>query len=429
MGGLYGGLIGGLVMPKRAIEMRPAQIQNLKPRHNNRPTVYCVGGVTGLNIQVQPSGNKSWIMRIRIGGKRREMGLGAYPDTGLAAAREKARELRDKVANGADPVAERQAAKAAVVVEQARSITFNEAAKRFLLWKSEEFSNPKHAEQWRSTLATYASPVLGKMQVRDIDVNDVQRTLEPIWLIKTETASRLRGRIEGVLAWATVGGYRSGDNPARWGGNLDAVMPKPGKVTKGDNQPAVTLNDMPAWFAALRKREGLAARGLEFLTLCASRSGEVRGMTWDELDLEAGLWTIPAARMKAGREHRVPLSDAAVKLLKGLDRREDSPYVFPAVRGGMLSDMTLSAVMRRMNEAEPGRWVDRVSKRPAVPHGLRSTFRDWASEKTDFPRDMAEIALAHNVGSEVERAYRRGDMAEKRRSMMAEWADFCLSNK
>lgn len=414
-------------MPKRAIEMRPAQIQNLKPRHNNRPTVYCVGGVTGLNIQVQPSGNKSWIMRIRIGGKRREMGLGAYPDTGLAAAREKARELRDKVANGADPVAERQAAKAAVVVEQARSITFNEAAKRFLLWKSEEFSNPKHAEQWRSTLATYAAPVLGNMQVRDIDVSDVQRTLEPIWLIKTETASRLRGRIEGVLAWATVGGYRSGDNPARWGGNLDAVMPKPGKVTKGDNQPAVTLNDMPAWFAALRKREGLAARGLEFLTLCASRSGEVRGMTWDELDLAAGLWTIPAARMKAGREHRVPLSAAAVKLLKGLDRREDSPHVFPAVRGGMLSDMTLSAVMRRMNEADPGRWVDRVSKRPAVPHGLRSTFRDWASEKTDFPRDMAEIALAHNVGSEVERAYRRGDMAEKRRSMMAEWADFCLS--
>ena len=409
--------------------MRPAQIQNLKPKHNRRPTVYCVGGVTGLNIQVQPSGNKSWIMRIRIGGKRHEIGLGAYPDTGLAAAREKARELRDKVANGSNPVAERQAAKVQVVKEQARSITFNDAAKRFLLWKSEEFSNAKHAEQWRATLATYASPALGKMLVRDIDVRDVQRALEPIWLTKTETASRLRGRIEGVLAWATVAGYRTGDNPARWGGNLDAVMPKPSKVAKGDNQPAVPLELMPAWFAALRKREGLAAKALEFLTLCASRSGEVRGMHWDEVDLKAGLWTIPAARMKAGREHRVPLSAAAVKVLEGLERRGDSPFVFPAERGGQLSDMSLSAVMRRMNEAEPGRWLDRVSKRPAVPHGLRSTFRDWAAEKTEFPRDMAEIALAHNVGSEVERSYRRGDMAEKRRLMMEEWAKFCLCNK
>lgn len=389
-------------MPKRAIEMRPAQIQNLKPKHINRPTVYCVGGVTGLNIQVQPSGNKSWILRIRIGDKRHEIGLGAYPDTGLAAAREKARELRDKVANGANPVVERQVAKAEVVAEQARTITFNEAAKRFLVWKAKEFSNVKHAEQWRATLATYASPVLGKMMVHDIDVRDVQRALEPIWTTKTETASRVRGRIEGVLAWATVGGYRKGDNPARWAGNLDAVMPKPGKLKKGDNQPAVPIELMPAWFAALRKRDGMAARALEFLTLCASRSGEVRGMTWDEVDLQAGLWTIPAARMKAGREHRVPLSAAALAVLEGVERRQDSPYVFPAERGGQLSDMSIGAVMRRMNEAEPGRWLDRVSKRPAVPHGLRSAFRDWAGEKTDFPREVAEMALAHNVGSAVE---------------------------
>lgn len=415
-------------MPKRAIEMRPAQIQNLKPKHINRPTVYCVGGVTGLNIQVQPSGAKSWILRIRIGDKRREIGLGAYPDTGLAAAREKARALRDKVANGGDPVAERQAAKSDVVADQARTITFNDAAKRFLVWKAKEFSNAKHAEQWRATLASYASPVLGKMLVHEIDVRDVQRALEPIWTTKTETASRVRGRIEGVLAWATVGGYRTGDNPARWQGNLDAVLPKPGKLKNGDNQPAVPIELMPAWFAALRKRDGMAARALEFLTLCASRSGEVRGMTWDEVDLAAGVWTVPAARMKAGREHRVPLSDAAKKLLEGMERREDSPFVFPAERGGQMSDMALGAVMRRMNEAEPGRWLDRVSKRPAVPHGLRSTFRDWAAELTDYPREMAELALAHNVGSAVERAYRRGDQAEKRRSMMTKWADFCLSN-
>lgn len=428
-------------MAKRAIEMRPAQIAALKPKHKKRPTTYNVGGITGLQIQVQPSGNKSWLLRIVIGGKRREIGLGAYPDTGLAAARDKARDLRDRVANGADPVAERQAAKAAVVVEQKRRLPFSKAMESYLVAKVTEFRNEKHKAQWRSTLATYAAPLIGSTDVAEIDVKDVQRVLMQdvtdkagniegaLWLVRTETASRLRGRIEGVLAWATVAGHRTGDNPARWKGNLDAVMPKPGKVAKVDNQPALSLDDLPAFTAALAKREGLAARALELGILCASRSGEVRGAEWSEIDLEAALWTIPAARMKMKREHRVPLSKAAVALLEGLERRDDSPYVFPAVRGGMLSDMTLSAVMRRMHESEPGRWLDRVSKRPAVPHGFRSTFRDWAAEKTEFPRDMAEIALAHNVGSEVERAYRRGDMLEKRRAMMAEWADFCLSQQ
>jgi integrase len=261
------------------------------------------------------------------------------------------------------------------------------------------------------------------MEVDAIEVRDVLRALQPIWTEKTETASRLRGRIENVLSWATVAGHRSGDNPARWRGNLSELLPKPTKVAKVTHHPTLALTDAAAWMADLRKRDGIATRALEFVALTAARSGEVRGATWDEIDLEARLWTIPANRMKAGKEHRVPLTDEAVQLLKALPRFVDSPYAFPAARGGMLSDMGLSACMRRISEAKPGAYLDPRSKRPAVPHGLRSTFRDWAAER-GFDRDMAEVALAHTVGSDVERAYRRGDMLERRRAMMAEWASF-----
>ena len=325
--------------------------------------------------------------------------------------------------------------------------TFAEAVDRFLASKLAEFRNDKHRAQWRSTLNTYAGPVLGNMHVSDVTLPDVLRVLEPIWRDKTETASRLRGRIEAVLSWARVAGHRTGDNPARWKGNLDAMLPKPGKVAKADNHPALALEDAAGWFAALGRREGMAARAVEFLALTAARSGEVRGALWPELDLEAALWTIPAGRMKAGREHRVPLTAEVVALIRSLPKMtdaegEEEPFVFFAPRGGILSDMSLSAVMRRMQEAEakrldeadraagrkppeaPRGFVDPRSGRPAVPHGLRSTFRDWAAERTEFPREMAEIALAHNVGSEVERAYRRGDMLERRRGMMAAWGRF-----
>jgi integrase len=262
------------------------------------------------------------------------------------------------------------------------------------------------------------------MPVADIRVDDVKRVLEPIWNTKTETATRLRGRIEAVLAWATVHGHRTGDNPARWKGNLDASLPKPKKGSKVKNHPALTLDDAPAWFADLRKREGFATRALEFVALTAARSGEVRGATWDEIDLEAGVWTVPAERMKAEKEHRVPLTEAAKALLEGMDRMGDSPFIFPAARGGALSDMALSACMKRINEAREGGYLDARSKRPAVPHGLRSTFRDWAAERTEYPAEMAEMALAHQVGSAVERAYRRSDMMDKRRQMMEDWAGF-----
>ena len=296
--------------------------------------------------------------------------------------------------------------------------------------KLAEFSNEKHAKQWAATLTNYALPILGGKAVQDISMEDVRRVLDPIWLTKNETATRLRGRIEAVLSWAAVAGHRIGDNPARWNGNLKEVLSAPDKVTSTVAQPALALSDAPKWFAKLRQREGIAARALEFLTLTAARSGEIRGATWKEIDRISGLWTIPGERMKAGREHRVPLTESAVAILDSLPRLMGSDFVFPAARGGALSDMTISAVMRRMQETEVKAgmlgWVDQRSRRPAVPHGLRSTFRDWVAERSDYPRDMAEIALAHSVGSEVERAYRRGDMLEKRRKMMQDWAEFVI---
>ena len=294
--------------------------------------------------------------------------------------------------------------------------------------KLEAFKNAKHRKQWRATLDGYALPELGKMAVQDIAVQDVLRVLQPIWTTKTETASRLRGRIEAILAWATVAGHRTGDNPARWVGNLKELLPAPGKVATETNHPALQIEDAPRWLAELRSRDGFVARALEFLVLTAARSGEVRGATWDEIDFERAMWIIPPQRMKMGREHRVPLSNDAVSLLRDLQRLLDSTFVFPAVRGGMLSDMALSMLMKRQHHAAIASgaegYVDRVNKRPAVPHGLRSTFRDWVAEKTQYPGEMAEVALAHRISSAVEAAYRRGDMVEKRRQMMADWADF-----
>jgi integrase len=363
-----------------------------------------------------------------VGKARRDIGLGGFPTVTLTQARDKAREARDKIERGVDPVAERRAAKAALVTAAGRGLTFEKAVESYLKAKLDAFKNAKHRQQWENTLAQYALPVLGKMMVQDIDVRDVLRVLQPLWNDKTETASRLRGRIESVLSWATVAGHRKGDNPARWAGNLKELLPAPSKVAKEGNQPALTLDDAPRWFAALKTRDGMGARALEFLALTAARSQEVRGATWDEVDLDHALWIVPAARMKMGREHRVPLTADAVALLRALPRLKDNPLVFPAARGGQLSDMTVSAVMRRMSETDLGAggsgFLDRVSKRPAVPHGLRSTFRDWVAERTHFPGEMAEVALAHKISNAVEASYRRGDMIEKRRRMMGEWGIF-----
>lgn len=394
-------------MPRIAKELSAVEVRRL-----SEPGRHPVGGVPGLLLHVRASGAKSWILRTMVGSKRRDIGLGGFPAVPLTDARQKARNMRELIEQGIDPVEQRRAARQALIDAQVTSLTFDKAAEKFLAGKRHEFRNPKHAAQWESTLRTYASPIIGKLSVDAIELPHIIKILEPIWTTKTETASRLRGRIEAVLAWATVGGYRSGDNPARWQGHLDAVLPKPSRVARVQHHRALPIDEMGAFMADLRQREGMGAKALEFLILTAARSGQVRGATWDEIDLKARLWIVPAERMKAGKEHRVPLSGAAIELLEALPRREDSPYVFSAPRGGMLSDMTLSALMRRM-------------KADAVPHGFRSTFRDWCAERTNYPSAVAEMALAHTIDNKVEAAYRRGDLLERRQRLMADWAKFC----
>ena len=419
-------------MPRVAKELSSLEVKRLRHPGRGGNVTFAVGGVSGLLLQITPNGGRTWLLRVQVGAKRREIGLGGYPDVTLAMARDRAREAKVKIRNGIDPVEERKATKAALTAAQRRGLPFADAVDRYLAAKLDAFKNAKHRQQWRNTLETYANPALGAILVQDITVQDVLRVLEPIWQSKTETASRLRGRIEAVLSWATVAGHRTGDNPARWAGNLKELLPAPSKVAKESNHPALQIDDAPRWLDALRKRKGTGNRALEFTALTAARSQEVRGARWEEIDLEGRLWVIPAERMKMDREHRVPLTADAVALLKALPRFKDNPLVFPAPRGGEMSDMTLSAGMKRLHKADidaggPG-YIDRVNKRPAVPHGLRSTFRDWVAERTNYPGDMAEIAMAHKINNAVEASYRRGDMIEKRRQMMAAWVDFMAGN-
>ena len=393
-------------MPKKAKELSALEVKRLV-----EPGFYSVGGVAGLHLQVTKTGARSWILRILVGNKRRDVGLGGYPDVQLAQARDKARDVREKVAQGIDPVAERQSARSALLAQQMRSITFKQAATEVIKKKQLEAGNIKHAQQWQNTLETYAFPVLGRMAVADIELVHVKQALEPIWTTKTETASRVRQRIEAVLSWATVHGHREGDNVARWKGNLDTILPAPAKIAKVKHHRALDIDDAHQFMVNLRQREGVAARCLEFVILTAARSGEARGATWSEIDLANRLWIIPASRMKAGREHRVPLSDDAVKLLEAQPRRDAGEFVFPAPRGGQLSDAGMSALIKRMG-------VD------ATPHGFRSTFRDWAAERTSTPHHVCEMALAHTIKNEAEAAYRRGDLLAKRAKLMQDWAKF-----
>lgn len=393
-------------MPKKAKELSALEVKRLV-----EPGFYSVGGVAGLHLQVTKTGARSWILRILVGNKRRDVGLGGYPDVQLAQARDKARDVREKVAQGIDPVAERQSARSALLAQQMRSITFKQAATEVIKKKQLEAGNIKHAQQWQNTLETYAFPVLGRMAVADIELVHVKQALEPIWTTKTETASRVRQRIEAVLSWATVHGHREGDNVARWKGNLDTILPAPAKIAKVKHHRALDIDDAHQFMVNLRQREGVAARCLEFVILTAARSGEARGATWSEIDLANRLWIIPASRMKAGREHRVPLSDDAVKLLEAQPHRSAGDFVFPAPRGGQLSDAGMSALLKRMG-------VD------ATPHGFRSTFRDWAADRTSTPHHVCEMALAHTIKNEAEAAYRRGDLLAKRAKLMQDWAKF-----
>ena len=393
-------------MPRKAKELSSLEIRRL-----TRPGRWSVGGVDGLGLQVTKSGAQSWVLRFRIAARQREMGLGSFPTVGLAAAREKARQLRSLVSDGGDPIAMMQAKESAALAERQAQKTFSEVAAQYIAQHEKSWKSAKHQAQWASTLRTYAEPSIGKLLVRDIKPTHVIGVLEPLWTTKTETATRVRSRIELVLDYATARGFRDGLNPARWKGNLDAAFPDASKVAPVRHHVAVAVKDAPLFMKRLKGQQGMGARALEFAVLTAARSGEVRGATWSEVDLKAMLWTVPASRMKAGREHRVPLSKEAAGLLAALpgDHLPDD-YLFPGMRGP-LSDMSLTAVLRRMKVA-------------ATAHGFRSTFRDWVSERTEYSGEVAEMALSHAIGDKVEAAYRRGDLLAKRLALMADWASF-----
>lgn len=397
-------------MPKKIAPLKPLDVQRIAKAKERG--YYSVGVPAGLGLQVAKGGSSNWVLRVTIAGKRREMGLGGYPDVQLADAQRLARDAREAISKGDDPITGRREARSARKVANAAALTFKECALSYVNAHESGWRNPKHTSQWRNTLETYAYPTLGKVLVRDVTLPLVLGVLEPIWNTKTETASRLRGRLESILDWAKVREYRAGDNPARWSGNLDAILPAPGKVAKAEHYAALSIDAVGAFLKDLRAIDGISARALELAILTAARAGEVRGATWAEIDLQAAEWRIPGDRMKAGKEHRVPLSAPAVALLKALPEGKRDELVFPSPRGGKLSDMSMTAILRRLKVA-------------AVPHGFRSTFRDWAAERTHYPHEVAEMALAHAIASKVEAAYRRGDLFDKRRQIMNDWAAFC----
>jgi len=364
------------------------------------------GDGRGLFLYVKASGARSWVLRYQVMGKRHDLGLGAYPEVSLAMARDRALQARRMIQEGEDPIAKKR---------QAQPKTFKDAAHELIESKRPGWKNAKHASQWTSTLEAYVFPNIGQMQVTRIETADVIGVLKPIWTDKTETENRVRQRIEAVLDYASALGIRTGDNPARWRGHLDHLLPKPTRVKAVKHHPALPHAEIAEFMEDLSGRTGIAARALTFTILTAARSGETRGATWGEIDMEAKLWTIPAERMKAGKEHRVPLTPEALACLG--PKRDDAELIFEseAKPGKPISDMSMTAALRRMG-------------RDAITvHGFRSTFRDWAGETTGFPREVIEAALAHGIKDKAEAAYARSDLFEKRRKLMEAWTTKAIS--
>lgn len=391
-------------------------IHKLSPRKVStaKPGKYEDGG--GLRLVVSNSGARKWVLRYTINGKRREMGLGSYPDVGMIEARRVAGECRRQAKGGIDPINARRASTAIP--------SFTSCAAMYIRVHRWGWKNRKHARQWVSTLKTYARPVIGAKTVDAITTEDVLKVLSPIWKAKTETAKRVQCRIESILDYAAAHKFRDPLNPARWRGHLDKLLPKPSKLSPPVNHPAMPYVDVPAFMGELAAQDSISSMALRFLILTATRTNEVLQSQWDEIDLDEAVWIIPANRMKAKREHRVPLSGAAIRILKSVPRIEGNPYVFPGARRGKpLSSMALLALMRGMGYGVNGALGN------YVPHGFRSSFRDWAGEVSSFPGDVAEMALAHVVKNKVEAAYRRGDLFAKRRKMMDQWAKFIGATK
>lgn len=392
----------------RAHKLTPLQVERAKAKG-----VY--GDGAGLCLNVTSGGSKSWLFRYMLDGRAHWLGLGSFPDVTLAEARTKAAEQRELLRNGFDPLEQKRTRKRLGRAAAMKAMPFKDAAGQYIQANRAGWKNAKHAQQWENTLTAYAYPVLGKLDVSEIETAHVLRVLDPIWTAKPETANRVRGRIEAVLDWAKVRGYRTGENPARWRGYLDQVLPARNKIAKPEHFEAMPWQNVAGFMQRLRAKHGVAALALEFAILTAARSGEVRGARWDEIDEDAKVWTVPAERMKAGIEHRVPLSDAALAVLAQV--RETVPFhrvVFPGVRGP-LSDAALTKCLRDMGET-------------CTAHGFRSTFRDWAGESTGHARETIEHALAHQLPNAVEAAYARGSHFEKRRALMADWAEHCATD-
>lgn len=400
-------------MPRKLSNaLTPLAVKNAKPgRHAD-------GG--GLHLLVKDSGARSWVYRFTLKGKSRDIGLGAAGPGGvsLATARDLAAALRLSVKAGIDPLQERQQeavdALAAAQAAAVAGISFRAVAEAYIAANEASWKNDKHRQQWRNTLASYVYPVIGELPVADIETGHVMQVLEPIWQAKPETASRIRGRIETVLSAAKARGYRSGENPARWRDHIEQMLPARPQLSRGHHK-AMDYDALPAFMQDLRGRKAMAALALEFAILTGARSGEVLGASWGEIDLAKAIWTVPAARMKAGKEHRVPLSPRAVEILETVQPL-GMAYLFPANRGGELSGMAMTMLLRRM-------------KQDCTVHGFRSSFRDWAAESTGHAHEVCEMALAHTIANKAEAAYRRGELFDKRRRLMADWATYCASDR
>jgi integrase len=388
-------------------KLTPAFVRNASHRG-----YYSDGG--GLYLQVGTSGAKSWVFRYKVGSKLYEMGLGALHTVGLAEARTRARRCREQRLDGLDPLTVRKAARMQAKLDAAKSMTFAACAEGYINAHKIAWRSAKHRDQWSNTLSAYVEPVCGALPVQAVDTALVMKAIEPIWSEKPETASRVRGRIEAILDWATARGYRQGENPARWRGHLDKLLPKKSKVRRVEHHAALPYRDMGDFMIELRQQQGVAPRALEFAILTAARTGEVIGARWDEIDLAERLWTVPGERMKAGKAHRVPLSDAVLAIVEKMAEIRHSDFVFSGGKAGRpLSNMAFLMLLRRM------------ARRDLTAHGFRSSFRDWAAERTGFPPEVAEMALAHAIGNNVEAAYRRGDLFQKRRQLSDAWAKFC----
>jgi integrase len=388
----------------------------LKVDKAKRPGMYADGG--GLYLRVTGDGTKNWVFRFMLNGKPRWMGMGALHTIGLVDARNRAAEHRMQCHDGIDPIEARRAERMQGRLNDAKAITFADCAARYIAGHRASWRSAKHIAQWEATLAIYAEPVIGSLSVQAIDTTFVLRVIEPIWTVKPETAGRVRGRIEAILDWAKARGYRAGENPARWRGHLDKLLPALSKVRRVVHHAALPYTELPAFLITLREQGGIAARALEFTILTAARTGETVGARWGEISLTEKVWTVPATRTKTAKEHRVSLSARALAILKEMNALRHAgdagAFVFPGGKAGRpLSNMAFLMLLRRMGRDD------------LTAHGFRLSFRDWAAERTNFPSEVAEMALAHVVANKVEAAYRRGDLFEKRRRLMDAWAEFC----